>query len=69
MATEAEVKRALTQIRPDENVTVRLKDGTEFDGQLVRTDGDKVHLSDNDGDIALADVESIVTVVESDGPE
>jgi small nuclear ribonucleoprotein (snRNP)-like protein len=69
MATEADVKRALTQIRPDETVVVKLKDGTEIDGHLVNTDGDTVRLGDEASEIALSDVESVVTVIESDGPE
>lgn len=69
MATEAEVKRALTQIRPDENVVVTLKDGTEIDGQQVNTDGDTVHLGEKAGDVAISEVESVIVTIESDGPE
>ena len=69
MATEAEVKRALTQIRPDENVVVKLKDGTEIDGHKINTDGDTLHLADQAGDVAISEVESVIVTIESDGPE
>lgn len=73
MATEAEVKRALSEIGSDQEVTVKLKDGTEVTGQLVDTGNEDTYRVEADGQgvsgIKAEDVEGVFTVFESAGPE
>lgn len=72
MATEADVKRALTEIQPETTVTLKLKDGTEVAGQL-RQGADETVGVEADGrgtaGIKVSDIEDVVTLHESAGPE
>jgi len=69
MATEAEIKRALSELDEGQEVIVRMSDGSERAGRVTSTDSDN-ELQDTDREgIDLDNVDTILIGGELDGPE